>query len=36
METLYINQLQRQVIIKDPEKPQDPAGIRNMYMYMCL
>ena len=32
METLYmymyINQLQCQVIIKDPEKTQDPAGIQ--------
>ena len=27
MEKLYINQLQCQVIIKDPEKTQDPAGI---------
>ena len=28
METLYINQLQCQVVIEDPEKTQDPAGIR--------
>ena len=28
METLYINELQCQVIIKDPEKTQDPVGIR--------
>ena len=35
MEKLYINQLQCQVIIKDPEKTQDPAGIRTQdHMYM--
>ena len=28
METLYINQRQCQIIIKDPEKTQDPAGIQ--------